>query len=244
MTKEKPAWLQEARAFCRGAGIKILAWGPDMLTVEAKSQDRATEVASQLGQLGFKTIENEDDASAGMLSLSRNPAAVQARVASFDVSRRRWDEQIEPLIWALCSLLLVARADTWRYPYWLTLPLGALSLVMFFWSGSNIWGWRLEILPEGLRVRRRFRWTTIPWGARSNWERLTMLLPAICATDYGMRSPNDANRQRSSGPIGETWRSGSASAPTSASSLSAKSNFAFVAASSPRHSSSAHRRAL
>ncbi len=164
MTKEKPAWLQEARAFCRGAGIKILAWGPDMLTVEAKSQDRATEVASHLGQLGFKTIENEDDASAGMLSLSRNPAAVQARVASFDVSRRRWDEQIEPLIWVLCSLLLVARAETWRYPYWLTLPLGALSLVMFFWSGSNIWGWRLEILPEGLRVRRRFRWTTIPWG--------------------------------------------------------------------------------
>ncbi len=164
MSKEKPAWLQEAREFCRGAGIKILGWGPDMLTVEAKSPARAKEIASQLGRLGFKNIENEDDASAGMLSLSRNPAAIQARIASFDISRRRWDEQIEPLIWVLCSLLLVPLPNAGRYPYWVTLPLGLLSLLMFFWSGSRIWGWRLEILPEGLRIRRRFRWSTIPWG--------------------------------------------------------------------------------
>jgi hypothetical protein len=66
-----------------------MGWGPDMLTVEAKSQDRAKEIASQLGQLGFKAIENEDNAYAGMLDLSKNPGEIQARIASFDISRRR-----------------------------------------------------------------------------------------------------------------------------------------------------------
>jgi len=136
-----------------------------MLTVEAKSEERAKEIASQLGQLGFSTVKNDDDAYAGLLNLSRNPAAVETKIASFDISRRPWDEQIEPLIWALGASLLLPSlvTNSARYPYWVTLPLGALSLVLFSWDGRRIWGWRLETLPAALRVRRGFRWTTIPW---------------------------------------------------------------------------------
>lgn len=84
------------RAFCRNAGIKIMAWGPNLLTVEAKSHDGAEQIASQLGQLGFKAIPDEDDAYAGMLSLSKNPSAIQTKIVSLDIARRRWVEQIEP----------------------------------------------------------------------------------------------------------------------------------------------------
>jgi hypothetical protein len=136
-----------------------------MLTVEAKSPTRAKEIAAQLGHLGFKAIENEDDAYAGMLSLSKNPDAVQAQVAVFNISRRRWDEQMEPLIWAACAIgfLISGLNHSGRYPSWFTLPAGAALTVLFFWDAARIWGWRLEILPDALRVRRRFRWTMIQW---------------------------------------------------------------------------------
>ena len=161
---ENPSWLEEARELCRRAGIKIAGWGPDMLTVEANSPDRAREIASELGRLGFKAVESEDDTQAGMLSLSRNPAAVIARIASFDVSRRGWGDQIQPLLWAVCSaLLLLPQLNTGRNSRWFTLPLGVFVLVMFFLEGSRIWGWKLQLLPDALRVRRRFRWSTIPW---------------------------------------------------------------------------------
>jgi hypothetical protein len=75
MGREKPAWLQEATAFCHNLGIKIVAWGPDVLVVEAKSEDRAKEIASQLWQLGFKAINDEGDAFAGLLSLSKKSNA-------------------------------------------------------------------------------------------------------------------------------------------------------------------------
>jgi hypothetical protein len=186
MGDKNPDWLQEAREFCRTSGIKIVGWGPDMLTVEAKSEERAREIASQLGVLGFKAIKNEDDAYAGLLDLSKNPAAIEAKIASFDISRRRWDEQMEPLIWALGTLLLVPGLSTnaGGYPHGVTLPLGVLSLVLFFWDGRRIWGWRLEMLPDGLRVRRGFRWSTIPWEqirtvesvGRGNQERVVVKL--------------------------------------------------------------------
>jgi hypothetical protein len=165
MNHKNPPWLQQTREFCSGSGIRIVGWGPDMLTVEAKSEERAKEIASQLGQLGFRTVKNDDDAYAGLLNLSRNPAAGQAKIASFDISRRPWDEQIEPLICALGALLLLPSLATnsARYSYWVTFPLGALSVSLFFWDGRRIWGWRLETLPTALRVRRGFRWTTIPW---------------------------------------------------------------------------------
>lgn len=78
-----------------------------MLTVEAKSEECAEEIASQLGQLGFRIVKNDDDAYAGLLNLSRDPVAVEARISSFDISRRSWDEQIEPLIWALGGVLAI-----------------------------------------------------------------------------------------------------------------------------------------
>jgi hypothetical protein len=72
MSNGKPEWLQETRDFCRGAGITIMAWGPQTLVVEAKSPERAKEIASQLAQLGFAAVEDEADSNAGMLTLSRN----------------------------------------------------------------------------------------------------------------------------------------------------------------------------
>jgi hypothetical protein len=166
MNRKDPPWLQQTREFCRNSGIKLVGWGPDMLIVEAKSEECAQEIASQIGQLGFRIVQNHDDAYAGLLNLSRNPAAVEAKIASLDISRRPWDEQIEPLIWALGALLLLPGLATnaGRYPHRVNWPLGALSSVLFFWDVGRIWGWRVETLPGALRIRRRFRWTTIPWG--------------------------------------------------------------------------------
>jgi len=168
--KEKPRWLDETRDFCRRAGISVVGWGPNMLTVEAKSLTRATEIANQLGQLGFKVVKNEDDEYAGLLSLSQNPDAVQAaihqRTATFDISRRRWPERVEPLIWLIGSSLLIPGVATSssRTPAGFAYSLGLISFVAFFWDGARIWGWRLELLPAGLRIRRYFRWTMIPWN--------------------------------------------------------------------------------
>lgn len=85
-----------------------MAWGPSVLCVEAKSPARASGAASQLATLGFKPIASEDDAKAGILSLSKDPDAIQAKITSFDLSRRRWDERIEPLIWAGCAIVFLA----------------------------------------------------------------------------------------------------------------------------------------
>src|SRR5260370_10046760 len=110
-----------------------MAWGPDMLTVETTSETRAKEIAAQLGHLGFKAIEDGDDAYAGMLSLSKNPDAVQAQVAVFNISRRRWDEQMEPLIWAACAigLFISGLTHSGRYPPWFTFPAGAPPPLLF-----------------------------------------------------------------------------------------------------------------
>lgn len=71
--KGNPAWLDQAREYCRGSGITIVAWGPQHLVVEAKSPDRAKEIADQLAPLGFTAIPSEDDANAGILDLSHAP---------------------------------------------------------------------------------------------------------------------------------------------------------------------------
>jgi hypothetical protein len=68
--KDNPAWLEQTREFCRTAGISIAAWGPHALVVEAKSPERATEIANELANFGFKPIQDEDDAYAGLLTLS------------------------------------------------------------------------------------------------------------------------------------------------------------------------------
>ena len=62
--KKTPPWLLETSEFCHNAEIKIMAWGPDPLTFEAKSPDRAWEIATKLAQFGFKTIKNRISANA------------------------------------------------------------------------------------------------------------------------------------------------------------------------------------
>jgi hypothetical protein len=52
MNKTDPAWLPETRDLCRRLGITIMAWGPDMLTVEAKSAMRARENGNQSRVIG------------------------------------------------------------------------------------------------------------------------------------------------------------------------------------------------
>jgi hypothetical protein len=163
MAKPNPPWLEETRDFCRSAGIKIMGWGPDLLTVEAKSPARAGEIAAQLAPLGLKPVPDDDNAYAGLLDLAKNPAAIQAQKTSGDISHRRWDERILPIIEAVCSLLLVPRLYDNRDPYWAGFPIGLFALIMFFRDAPRIWGWKLEILPVGIHVRRNFRWSTIPW---------------------------------------------------------------------------------
>jgi hypothetical protein len=75
----KPDWFPGIREFCRTARIEIMGWGIDTLVVKAESPERAGEVASQLRSFGFEAIEDEPDAEAGMLLLSRNRAATIAR---------------------------------------------------------------------------------------------------------------------------------------------------------------------
>ena len=70
---KNPDWLPQVREFCRDAGIKIMAWGPETLVVEAKSPEARFQIAQQLRQMGFKAIEDEADDEAGILTLSVKP---------------------------------------------------------------------------------------------------------------------------------------------------------------------------
>jgi hypothetical protein len=117
MSKETPAWLPEAHEFCRSAGIEVSGWGSDTLLVKVESPDRANRVASQLRPLGFEPIEDEDEA--GLLLLSRNPAATRAKQTEswthVDVSRRPTIERAAPVlegslsIW--CFWYSIAKAE-------------------------------------------------------------------------------------------------------------------------------------
>ena len=49
-----------------------MAWGPSQLVVEAKSPEQAGEIARQLSHLGFKAVDDEGDAYAGMLTLTHS----------------------------------------------------------------------------------------------------------------------------------------------------------------------------
>lgn len=68
-----PDWLPQVREFCRDARIKIMAWGPDTVVVEAKSPESASQISNQLRHLGFKAVEDESDSYAGILTLSLKP---------------------------------------------------------------------------------------------------------------------------------------------------------------------------
>lgn len=67
----KPDWFNAAQDLCRANRIEIAGWGPEALVVYAKSPERAAEIATLLGSLGFKPVEDPADAEAGLLTLSR-----------------------------------------------------------------------------------------------------------------------------------------------------------------------------
>jgi len=176
MSTEKPAWLQSTREFCRDAGIDVAGWGSDTLIVNAESPDRAKHVASQLRPLGFEPIENEDDAEAGLLLLSRDPAATRAKQkasgASADVSKRPTVERVGALFEAVLFIWFIwYGANTPKF--WLYLGGGSLFLL----DACRVVGWRLQFTREAIRVRRYFLWVTIPWAhvqevnTRPTWGR-------------------------------------------------------------------------
>jgi hypothetical protein len=146
-----------------------MGWGPNMLTVEAKTPERAAQIASTLAPLGFKPVPNEDDTYAGMLDLSPDPDAIRShlasRLASVDISRRPLQERITPLVWALGWFLVVngVTQNNDDGEKWVSLAVGTVGVALFFWDGARIWGWKLEITSSSLRVRRFFRWSNFPW---------------------------------------------------------------------------------
>lgn len=162
-SKGKPAWLDETRAFCRDNGITIAAWGPDLLTVEAKSPERAKDISSRLAQLGFRVVKNEEDSNAGLLSLSRNPEAIRDAIGSFNISRRPLGERLVPLVFAALSAWVFILAFHAPRNRALNLLLAIAGAVGFAWYMFTAWTWRLEFLPEGIHIRRYGRWVTIPW---------------------------------------------------------------------------------
>ncbi|MGA8034369.1 MAG: hypothetical protein WB985_00225 [Candidatus Acidiferrales bacterium] len=165
MSLPDPVWLPQTRQYCKCAGIRIVGWGPNLLTVEAKSDARAKDIASQLDSFGFHPLASDDNAHAGLLDLSKDPEAVIAQIRSYDVTQPCWQDAAQPVIWGVCSLLLIpglAGSDP-REPYWLIAPLGIGALVMFLHEAARIWGWRAEFTDGAFRVRRNFRWETILW---------------------------------------------------------------------------------
>lgn len=168
MSKETPVWLPEARESCRNSGIEIEGWGADTLLVKAESPERAKQVASQLRFLGLEPIEDEDDAEAGMLLLSRNPAATRAKQKANrvpgDLSRMPVIARVGPVFTGLLSIFSLCYSATQSPPIsWRVAVPGSIVLIYSLWEGSRVWGWRLEMSPEELRVRYRFQWTAIPW---------------------------------------------------------------------------------
>jgi len=164
-SKGKPDWLDEARAFCRDRKINIAAWGPDLLTVESGSPERDREVASQFAQIGFHVVENAESSEAGLLDLSRNPEAIRNAIASSNISRRPLGELIVPVVPAAlsASVLFLSFRPSAPNPA-LGVLLGLAFALWFAWYAFTAWTWRLELLPEGLRIRRYGRWAMIPWN--------------------------------------------------------------------------------
>jgi len=165
MSKPDPVWLPETRQFCKGAGIPIVGWGPNLLTVEAKGKVRAEEITTQLGSLGFQPLDNAGNRYAGLLDLSKDPVALREPIHAFDVTKPCWQDSLQPFIWAIGALLLIPwlTSSDPRDPYWLAAPLGLGSLAMLTYECLRIWGYRAEFNSDALRVRRHFHWKEIPW---------------------------------------------------------------------------------
>jgi hypothetical protein len=76
----QPDWLAQVRAFCKQSTIEIMGWGEETLVVKAVGTDQAKKVADELRSFGFEAIEDENDAEAGMLLLSRDRAATLTKM--------------------------------------------------------------------------------------------------------------------------------------------------------------------
>jgi phosphosulfolactate synthase (CoM biosynthesis protein A) len=76
----QPDWLAPVRAFCKQSNIEIMGWGEVTLVVKAAGTDQVKKVADELRSFGFEAIEDENDAEAGMLLLSRDRAATLAKM--------------------------------------------------------------------------------------------------------------------------------------------------------------------
>jgi hypothetical protein len=166
-----PAWLPAARQICRGSGITIAGWGPNLLTLEAPTPESRTRVTALLAAIGLRPISNPDDEYAGLLDFSADPAALEAQIdahlAAVEISRRPLQERMVPIIWMLGSLLLLRGILHWRdgSDAYVNIFLGVLSLAIFGWDAPRVWGWQLQITPQCLRVRRNFHWTEFRWDS-------------------------------------------------------------------------------
>ena len=76
----EPEWLAQVRSFCKTSNIKIMAWGAETVVVEARDDAQAKKAATELRSFGFEPIEDESDAEAGMLLLSRDRAGTLAKM--------------------------------------------------------------------------------------------------------------------------------------------------------------------
>jgi hypothetical protein len=76
----KPNWFAQVSAFCKQSRIEIVGWGEETLVVRAIGADQAKKVADELRSFGFEAIEDNNDADAGMLLLSRDRAATLAKM--------------------------------------------------------------------------------------------------------------------------------------------------------------------
>jgi hypothetical protein len=77
---KQPYWMAEVRSFCKQSKIEIMGWGDETIIVKAIDAEQAKKISEQLRNFGFEAIEDENDAEAGMLLLSRDRAGTLAKM--------------------------------------------------------------------------------------------------------------------------------------------------------------------
>jgi hypothetical protein len=140
MRRRNPDWLPQAQALCRSLGVEISAWGEETLVVFAASPEDRKIIASQFSPLGFQPMEDEDDAQAGLLTLSRNVEAALVALDSIDISRRGLNELLVPLIWGAFSAGFIYVSIAGRRHSPIAPVVGLALLMLFFWDATRIWG--------------------------------------------------------------------------------------------------------
>jgi membrane protein YdbS with pleckstrin-like domain len=137
---------------------------------------------------------------AGLEIAPRNPVATGAkpRESSIDVdiSRRPMIERVAPVLEAPLSIWCFWHSSATAQPTsWLFAALATILLILFLRDVIRFWGWKLQMSPQEMRVRRNYRWTAIPWreiqavhtvpaGGR-NQEAVTLTLAANATLSLG-----------------------------------------------------------